>query len=231
MNYITYKQAGISLIVFTVLLVFTMLHHPSGGNLQHINDIATMIVITHSVAILSLPFGWIGFWGLTRKLGTDSFGSVLGFAMISLGLIAVLLAGATNGLVFPIFMQHYKDASPETMTAIDPILHYSLAVNHAFDYVYTVAIGLAVLCWSIEILRTGKLSAWLGWAGVALAVFVVALFIFGVGVNSLHGLRLFGTGVVLWLLAVGGVLARRTYPSEAKGTNEEERGEAAPTKS
>jgi hypothetical protein len=151
--------------------------------------------------------------------------------MISLGLVAVLLAGATNGLVFPIFMQHYKDASPETMTAIDPILRYSLAVNHAFDYVYTVAIGLAVLCWSIEMLVTRKLPVWIGWAGVTLTVFIVALFIFGVGVNSLHGLRLFGTGLVLWLLAVGGVLARRTYPSEAKGTNEEERGEAAPTKS
>ena len=206
MNYITYKQAGISLIVFTVLLVFTMTHHPSGGSIQHLSDITTMIVITHSVAILSLPFGWIGFWGLTRKLGTDSFGSVLAFAMISLGLVAVLLAGATNGLVFPIFMQHYKDASPETMTAIDPILRYSLAVNHAFDYVYTVAIGLAVLCWSIEMLVTRKLPVWIGWAGVTLTVFIVALFIFGVGVNSLHGLRLFGTGLVLWLLVVGGAL-------------------------
>jgi hypothetical protein len=29
-------------------------------------------------------------------------------------------------------------------------------------------------------------------------------------VNSLHGLRLFGTGLVLWLLVTGGVLARRT---------------------
>ena len=210
MNYITYKKAGISLIVFTVLLVFTMLHHPSGGTLQHLSDITTMIVITHSVAILSLPFGWIGFWGLTRKMGTDSFGSVLGFAMISLGLVAALLAAATNGLVFPIFLQHYKDASPETMAAIDPILRYSLAFNNAFDYVYTVAIGLAVLCWSIEMLRTQKLPVWIGWIGVALVVFIVALFIFGVGVNSLHGLRLFGGGLVLWLLVTGGVLARRT---------------------
>jgi len=172
MNYITHKQAGLSLIVFTVLLVFTMLHHPSGGSMQHLGDIATMIIITHSVAILALPFGWIGFWGLTLKLGTDRFGSVLGFAMISLGLIAVLLAGATNGLVFPIFMQHYKDAPPETMTAIDPILRYSLAVNHAFDYVYTVAIGLAV--------------------------FIVAQFVFGVEVNSVHGLRLFGAPGRIW---------------------------------
>ena len=210
MNYITYKKAGLSLIIFTVLLVFTMLHHPSGGSMQHLGDITTMIVITHSVAILSLPFGWIGFWGLTLKLGTDKFGSVLAFAMISLGLVAVLLAGATNGLVFPIFMQHYKDASPETMTAIDPVLRYSLAVNHAFDYVYTVAIGLAVLCWSIVIVVTRKLPVWIGWTGVALAIFIVALFIFGVGVNSVHGLRLFGTGLVLWLLVVGGVLARRT---------------------
>ena len=210
MNYITYKKAGLSLIIFTVLLVFTMLHHPSGGSMQHLGDIATMIVITHSVAILSLPFGWIGFWGLTLKLGTDKFGSVLAFAMISLGLVAVLLAGATNGLVFPIFMQHYKDASSETMTAIDPVLRYSLAVNHAFDYVYTVAIGLAVLCWSIVIVVTRKLPVWIGWTGVALAIFIVALFIFGVGVNSVHGLRLFGAGLVLWLLVVGGVLARRT---------------------
>jgi hypothetical protein len=206
MNYITHKKAGLSLIVFTVLLVFTMTHHPSGGSPQHLGDITAMIVITHSVAILALPFGWIGFWGLTRKIGTDSFGSVLGFAMISLGLIAVLLAGATNGLVFPIFMQHYKDASPETMTAIDPILRYSLAVNHAFDYVYTVAIGLAVLCWSIEILVTRKLPVWIGWVGVALMVFIVALFIFGVAVNSLYGLRLFGAGLVLWLLVTAGAL-------------------------
>jgi hypothetical protein len=210
MNYITYKKAGISLIVFTVLLVFTMLHHPSGGSIQHLSDIATMIVITHSVAILSLPFGWIGFWGLTLKLGTDKFGSVLAFAMISLGLIAVLLAGATNGLVFPIFMQHYKDASPETMTAIDPVLRYSLAVNHAFDYVYTVAIGLAVLCWSIVILVTRKLPVWIGWLGIAMAVFMAVPLMAGVAVNSVHGLRLFGTGLVVWLLVVGGALARRT---------------------
>ena len=206
MNYITYKKAGISLIVFTVLLVFTMVHHPSGGSIQHLSDIATMIVITHSVAILSLPFGWIGFWGLTLKLGTDKFGSVLAFAMISLGLIAVLLAGATNGLVFPIFMQHYKDASPETMTGIDPVLRYSLAFNHAFDYVYTVAIGLAVLCWSIVILLTRKLPVWIGWLGIAMAVFTAVPLIGGVAVNSVHGLRMFGAGLVVWLLVTGGAL-------------------------
>src|SRR6266852_8164517 len=118
------KKAGLSLVVFTILLVFTMLLHPAGGSVEYLIRITGVIVITHAIAILSLPFGWIGFWGLTRKTGTDNFWSILAFAMISLGLVAVLFAAATNGLVLPLFLQYYKDATPDTITSLKPILRY-----------------------------------------------------------------------------------------------------------
>src|SRR5215212_3852432 len=95
------KKAGISLIVFTILLVFTMVLHPAGGSIEYLISITNRIVITHSIALLSLPFGWIGFWGLTRRIGTEHFGSMLAFGMISFGLVAVMIAAATNGLVMP----------------------------------------------------------------------------------------------------------------------------------
>lgn len=198
------RKAGISLIVFIVLLVFTMVHHPAGGSIEHLVNVIPILVITHAAAIASLPFGWVGFRGLTHRLGVDDFWSILGFAMVSLGLIAALLAATTNGLVLPIFLQSYKDAGPDTLAAINPIMKYGFAINHAFDYIYTGAFCVAILCWSIAIVHTRKLPVWVGWFGIVLAVGTAAIFISGVAVNSVHGLHIFGACVLAWVLVVAG---------------------------
>jgi len=196
-------------MIFAFLLVVTMVLHPAGGSSQHIMNITWIIVIVHSLAILSLPFGWVGFWGLTRKIGTDNFMSMLGFAMVSLGLIAALLAAATNGLAAPIFLQHYKDGTPEALSAIDPILRYGFAVNHAFDYVYTGAFCVAIGCWSVAIWRTRTMAVWIAAFGIVLALGTAAIFISGVAVNNVHGLRIFISCIMLWILLIGIVLRRR----------------------
>jgi hypothetical protein len=209
MNNTSEKKAGISLLVFTILLVFTMVLHPAGGSVEHLIRITGMIVVTHSIAILSLPFAFIGFWGLTQKIGTDRFGSILAFAMISLGLVAALLAAATNGLVLPIFLQSYKDASPETIDAIRPILRYSFAINHAFDYVYTGTFCLAILGWSIEIVRGRKLPVLIGWLGIVLFIAIVVLLVSGMAVNHLMGFRIFVASILVWIAIVGAVLYKQ----------------------
>jgi hypothetical protein len=210
-NNTTDRKAGISLIVFIVLLVFTMVHHPAGGSIEHLMNVMPILVITHAVAIFSLPFGWVGFRGFTQRLGADNFWSILGFAMVSLALIAALLAGTTNGMVLPIFLQSYKDASPETMAAINPIMRYGFAINHAFDYIYTGAFCVAILCWSVAIVLTRKLPVWVGWFGMVVALGTAAIFVSGVSVNSLHGLHIFGGCVLVWVLVVAGALGWRNY--------------------
>jgi hypothetical protein len=201
------KKAGISLIIFSLLLVFTIVLHPAGGSIQGLIRHAGMIVITHAVAILALPFGALGFWGLTRRLGTDHFGSMPGFAMAGLGLIAALCAGTTNGLVLPIFLQHYKDATPETLSAIDPVVRYSFAFNHAFDYIYTGAFCLAILCWSIAIVKPKNLPVWMGWLGIGISVATAVIFLFGVVTPvNVQGLRIFVASILIWILLAGRVL-------------------------
>jgi hypothetical protein len=202
------KKAGASLIVFVVLLVFTMVLHPAGGSIEHLIGMTPMIIITHSIAIFSLAFGWMGFWGLTRKLGASDMLPVLAFFMVSLGLVAVMLAAAANGLALPFFLQHYRDATPETIEAIKPMLKYNASVNKAFDHIYTIAFCLAILCWSVSILYSRRLPVWIAWIGIAVAVIVAALYIFRVAVNSLNGLRIFGSGILLWMLLTGWVLSK-----------------------
>jgi hypothetical protein len=200
------KTAGLALLAFSILLLFTMVLHPAGGNIAHLINITGMIVVTHAMAILSLPLGWIGFQGLTRKLGPDHFLPTLALATATLGLVAALFAAATNGLVLPIYLQPYKDATPEAITSIKPVLQYGFAINRAFDYIYTFAFCLAIFCWSVEILRTRKLALWLGWLGVAVSVISAGIFACGMAVNTVQGLRLFIASIILWILLIGRTL-------------------------
>ena len=103
------KQAGVALIVFTILILFTMVFHPTGGNFQHLLMIIPMLLITHSIAILSLPFAALGFWGLTKRIGFDNLFAVSAFAMSLVALVAALLAASTNGLILPLYVFQYKD--------------------------------------------------------------------------------------------------------------------------
>src|SRR5262249_55213483 len=133
MNPTLEKQAGIALIVFTILIAFTVILHPAGGNFQHLIEVTSILIVTHSVAILSLPFAAVGFWGLTKRIGPDNFLAISAFSLSVLALIAALLAAATNGLILPFFIRQFKDASPAVVETIKPVLIYTRAVNAAFD--------------------------------------------------------------------------------------------------
>jgi hypothetical protein len=206
------KQAGIALIIFTVLLAGTIVLHPAGGNIEHLVRVRNFTLVSHSIALLSLPFGGIGLWGITRSIGTGHFGSLLGFALAVLALIAALLAGTINGLALPIFLQQYQETTTENLAMFKLIARYGFALNHAFDYVYTCAFGLAILCWSVSILHTRKFPVWIGWLGILVFLAVGAFFLYGIRFNNLLGLRLFITSIIAWILVAGIALYRQPVP-------------------
>ena len=216
-SYAFEKYCGIALIAFTILLLLTMIMHPAGGSIEHLIRITNTIMITHAIAIVSLPVGCIGFWGLTRKIGANHFLSMMGFVLMSFALVAVLLAATTNGLVLPLFLQRYETSGPDTIVTTKLILSYSFSVNKAFDYIYTGLFCLAILTWSIAILQTRKLPRWIGWTGVAIVAMMVIMILSGVAVNTVYGLRMFFSGIVTWIVATGIVMARHHYetPSTA----------------
>src|SRR6185437_1275788 len=95
---------GASLILGSFLMIITMVMHPSGGNFEHLLKISALIMGTHTLAIISVPFTLYGFWGLTQKLNGDEFFSKIAFATILLGMFAVMCAAAINGLAMPMYL-------------------------------------------------------------------------------------------------------------------------------
>jgi hypothetical protein len=196
------RKAGVAMIIFTLLILLTMIIHPAGGNFQHLLQLAPLTMGAHALAIVSLPFAAIGFWGLTRRIGVDHLLSVTAFAFAVLGLIAAALAATTNGLVLPLFIRQYQDASADMVNTLKPLMTYSRTVNLAFDFIYTGAFSLAILLWSIAILSTRRLARWIGGLGIVVAVASAGVVGLGVSPGSLHGFHLFVMGLVVWTIAV-----------------------------
>lgn len=202
------KSAGLALLTGSVLMLTTMVLHPSGGNLQHLLRISRIVVISHSMALLAIPFLGFGFWGLTKRLGTHQFLPILSFAFMLTGLLAGFIAATINGLALPLFIQHYKDATAEEALSIRPILRSNLALNQAFDYVFLTAISVSIFCWSVAILTLRKLSRWMGYSGLLLSFSTIAMLLSGFVLISLHGFRLFIFSSIVWISLIGIALMR-----------------------
>jgi len=194
-------------------MLVTMVMHPMGGSIERLQRIAALIMTTHSLAILSVPFAILGFWGLTKKLEDSSLLALMAFSTMSVGLFAVVCAAAVNGLALPLFVTHYIDAPEEKLAAIKPVLNYNTALNHAFDLVYIGAACIAVFLWSLAIFRTHQLPAWLGWLGILLGLTTLVSMSAGFIFFDLTGFRIFVSGFVIWILCAG-IFLRKTPPVE-----------------
>jgi hypothetical protein len=209
------KNAGISLVVGATLMVLTMILHPAGGDLAHLGKIQKIIIISHSLALLSIPFSFIGALGITRRIGTENFFSLTALSILSFGLVAAMGAAATNGLALPFFVEDYQDAPPAMFPTVNAILRYNFALNQAFDYMLIGAMFLAILFWSFAMLDTKTFNPWIAYLGLMLTLLGGLTLLVGHDFTSLSGFRVFILGSVVWIINVGLFMIRgRAKPTE-----------------
>ena len=202
------KVSGISLMVSSVLLVVTMLLHPSGGSTGHIMQMHDIAIIAHSVAIFSLPFVTFGFYGLTISLLTDSKISILGFSFVCFALIAGMIAASINGLILPMFVENYANEFEQNSNILKPILKYGSFFNQAMDYIMIIGLVIAITIWSVLIIIGVKFPKWIGYYGLTL--FVVALVGLFLNFNfvNLFGFRIFIFSLVSWIVLTGWLMMK-----------------------
>lgn len=198
-----YQSTGLSLIIGAILVIATMVMHPSGGSMEHILRISKTITVTHALAIFCLPIILFGFYGLTYRLVDTRKISVLAFFILVFGLIAAMFAALINGLTLPYFLGQYADRLEEHREVLTPIVTYSFAMNTSLDYIFIVACCLSILLYSISILKTRKLPSWLGYFGLLFGVFVTIGALTGFVFTSLTGFRMVTFSIAGWILCAG----------------------------
>ncbi len=203
------KKQGIALISGSLLMILTMTLHPVGGTIEHLQNIYFAIIVSHSLAIVSIPFSFFGFLGLTKRLSECYTLSSIAFITMTLALFSVMCAAAINGLALPLFLQGFNGATPEVVESIKPIFKYNTALNNAFDFIYIGATLGSILLWSVAILKTKKIRVWIGYLGILLCAVTVILLHSGFVFLSLLGFRIFIVGVMSWIVLIGSFLMKQ----------------------
>jgi len=201
-----YKSTSISLILGALLIIATMVLHPSGGSIEYIIKISKTITFAHSLAIFSLPILLFGFYGLTINLLDKWKLSILAFIFISFGLVAAMFAAIFNGLTLPYFLNQYSEKLEENIEVLKPIANYSFAINIPLDYIFIVACCLAIMIYSIVILLENKFPKWIGYLGVFIVAFSIIGGLTGFIFTSLTGFRIFTFSIAIWILSSGALL-------------------------
>jgi len=196
------KTAGFCLIIGSVLLTLTMILHPSGGNIEHILRIKNILIVSHSLAIVSLPFLTFGFYGFHLTLTTKNRISLLAFIFTCFGLIAAMIAATINGLTLPLFLSEYS-SNEINNTLINTVRDYGSSINVPMDYIFITSIALSTGIWSILIINKSIYQKWIGYYGILLNVLLVIFFFSSFSLLSLYGFRFLIFGYVSWGIITG----------------------------
>ena len=187
-----------------VIITFTMALHPVGGNIEHLLQVRLLTIITHGMAIFSVPLMLFGFYGLTISFPQSSWLNHLAFLNMAVGLIAVMMAAALNGLALPFFLDHQSGASQEQLPMIHLVMDYGFALNRAMDYIFIVGCCLSIGLWSFLSLNANtSIPKWTGWLGLIMSAATMIAILAGYGFTSLTGFRIFIGGLVVWMVASG----------------------------
>jgi hypothetical protein len=186
-------------------MIITMIFHP-GGRItpEQLEQMIRLNIAVHSLALASIPVLLLGAWGMAGRLEGGDRLAWAGLVLFGLASVAVMIAGTLNGLVAPTLMRRIVAATPETRETWQAMLSYNFQVNQAFARVYSVGASLAILLWSVAILRYRTLGMGVAIYGIILGVVTAAGIGSGLLTPDRHGFAILIFGQAIWFLLVAG---------------------------
>ena len=202
-----------ALVVGSLGAIVTMIFHPTGKDLLgEPDEIARrneMITIaTHSLALFSLPLLFFGFLGFSRRLGLDR--PLVSAAIISYGfaLFGGACAAVINGLVGPTITRQILTADENTAQLLRLILMNNTLLNQAFDKIYLIASSIAIVFWSLSIIRGSGFARIVATLGCIIGSANILFFFLGHLRLDAHGFALLIFGEMTWTILVAILLFR-----------------------
>lgn len=197
--------SGILLIAGALTGMLVMSLHPTAhdyfepGASEHV---ALLNMIVHGLALAALPAVFLGLLGLTRRLASSDL-AVAALVVYGFACVAITTAAIASGFVFTDVAERMTDAAGASRDIFHELLTYTGILNQAFAKVNVVASSVAILLWSMAILKSRLMSRVIGNAGLIVGGALLVAFFAGHLRLNVHG---FGIVVFLqgvWLIWIG----------------------------
>lgn len=193
---------GWSMIIGALLGVITMALHPTGGGEPMLSR------AVHAIALFGTPLTLYGTWVLTRRLAVDGALAELGLAFHAMAAVAALIAASASGLIAPELAYEAARAGPASDEIWHAVRDLNYYTNQAAAKVLVAAASLAILLWSIEILRTASMRRITGALGCVVASLALIGLLSGHLRMDVHGFGAVVLGHAVWLVMAGAELRR-----------------------
>jgi hypothetical protein len=200
------RKSGIALIAGSIGGIVTMAIHPTAGGpltVAQVNRLAIVSGVAHGLAIASVLVLFLGACGLAKNLASADRISFAGIITFGLACVAVFVAATVSGFIIPAIIKRMAQDIPANAHPWQIVIDGIFQINQAFAEIYSVAASLAVILWSVSVLRNGGLSRGLALYGCIIS----ALIIVGISIGhlrlNLHGMAAVWFGQAIWFVVAG----------------------------
>ncbi len=207
------RKSGLALIAGSLGMIITMAVHPHGAiAAAQVESMARNLTIVHSLALASLMVLFLGALELSQRLkSADRFGTI-GLVLFAFASIAVMNAAVMDGLVAPNVMRRIVEAGAGAGESWRVAFRYNFEVNQGFARLYAVTSSIAIIFWSLSILRNRTLARGLAIYGCVIGAASVIAVAAGLGMD-VHGFGAVVLGQAIWFVTAGVLL--RHEPKES----------------
>ena len=173
------RTAGILLIAGSILMIFAMLHHPTGHEhefsefIEEVQAFQLLNALVHGGAIGLLLIFVLGFSFLSDRLGWNRLDVRLAVIFYVLGGAAMVVAAMISGFIVPFFLDRYSEASAAELQFAESMLTLLREVNRAFDQLGVIGMSVGVFFWSTAMIYRER-QKWIG-GGLGIAVGVLGV--------------------------------------------------------
>jgi len=152
------RMSGIALIAGSIASIITMALHPTGHQVLTPGSskaILQLAVAVHALALLSLPVLFAGAAGLSKYLARAGRLAFAALTFYGFATVAVMNAAVFSGFVATGVAHRILEGGSLASDPWQTLFRYTGDLNQGFALVFVVASSVAILLWSIALLRGG----------------------------------------------------------------------------
>jgi len=207
------RTAGAIIVAASLLSLLMMAHHPSGSTrdmavfVEQVARVGALNRVVHGALIALLAALLFGFAEFSRVFGAGR--SLVRAALVAyaIGTAADIGAATINGFAVGRVAAHYAGADTAALEQLRALLHLGWAMNQSLADLGEVARAIAIVLWSLAILRT-RTQLLLGASGVLVGGAIALALLGGWLTLDVHGMLLAVLCASAWNVALGVQLLR-----------------------
>ncbi len=206
--------AGAALILSAVIAIAAVAHHPSLHHAASSADVLAQIVrlsavdeAVHTVVIVAACGLLFGLAAFAARRGLRNGAVLAGLVAYAIGTVFAIGAALVDGFLIPAIAARYATAPPARIdTALQLLTVCAMTIQIATK-TWLLATSFAVLTWSAELIRHGRMLRAIGAVGVVATAALLVVLAFTANLSP-HSLGLVVVLQTIWYVAVGALMIR-----------------------